>query len=227
MLDITAVFCLVGSIVILYVAYLQLQNIVINLTGHTLIDVSKDITDEIRAQFVTIQNELKQMSNVNMTFADFLYKSIDITAYNVISYNVISVHTHYLQLLIQEIATKIIPDFTQLAMDNCIPHNHVVDTESWNGLGKYINRAINGAIISMSTTDTSVCIMKTSQLYIEKTIYIQQTTIGLLFAQINMNTRQISNSIYYGIRIGTCSFLYILYRAYPVVRNIRNMRISD
>ena len=199
-MDISAIFSLVGSFVILYVAYLQIQNIIINLTGDTFLDLSNELSN-------------------NITFFDFLRNNISF------------IHTNYLQLFVQEkIKDKIkdkfqntMDDFTRIAIENCMPYTEIVNKESWNGFGKYINGAINGAITSISTTDTSACIIKTTQIYIEKTIYTQQTTVGLLFAQIQTNSRQITNSIYYGIRIGTCSFLYILYRTYPVVRNIRKL----
>jgi hypothetical protein len=136
----------------------------------------------------------------NMTFFQFLFTH---------NYKYI---IQSIQIKLQDIVNENVKDLHSLAFQNCIPQTNVFSSNA----NSWLNIALNGIITSISTADTSACIMKTSQLYIEKTMFIQQNTIGLLIAQLNANARQVTNIVYYGLRIGTGSVLYLSYRIYPL-----------
>lgn len=218
--DFSAILSFISSIMVLYVAYIQIQHLLITTTGMDLNTLPEDVKSKVVSM---MDEELKQMPSLRpseqLSFFEFMYQSLTSLRSNVVVHDQVT----QIQIVIRHILNHSMVQFQTIATRHCMPNADVVLDESFMGFGKIVNYIVNAGVTYSSASETSACVMKTAEIY-------STTTMNLFFQRLNASASQISGTISIASKLGVASIVYLSHRIYHricasnsvVVKNIEN-----
>jgi len=197
--DFTAILSFIVSIYLLYLSFIQFNQLTCNITGNNVVELSLEVKQQIN-------QAIKSLSREEFTFLGYIYN-----IFTTFTNNVVSTQQQRIGNIVKTILSSSIPDFTQQVTSQCITNE-----TGWTGFFEATARTF------VSPEATSNCVMTMSQTLITGFLQQQQQQITILLTNLQTNSLQIQNLVVYGVRLGYASTAYLTYRIIQIKRAIEN-----
>ena len=217
--DFYAILAFLSSIFMIYLAYIKLNQIIINTSGMGLNELSEQIKNDITSAIDAVNN----MQSNDLTFLQFVYRSISTFSCSIVDSQMLNA-----QLFVITAIESSFINARRLLITNaqqvCGLKTQVL-SEDWGVLGKIINTASAVATTYTSRDSVSDCVNQVTQETISKIYDDQKHIVSMLTLQFSTQSKQISDLLTIAVRIGVPSALYLLNRLkdfFPKIREIPN-----
>jgi hypothetical protein len=202
--DFLAVLAFIVSIYLLYLSYIQLNDLACNLTGSSVVQLSNEFKDQIVKAINNLPRE-------QMPFLTYMYKIFSSFSTDIISSQTTAV-SDIIKKNVYTFLNEAIVDFSSTIKAECITKE-----TGWTG---YLEATAKTYFSSQATTN---CMTKLNSNLIKMYMLKATNDIDLLFINIDTKKAQIKDLVYYGCSLGYYSIAYISYRIY----NLKNSRIKS
>jgi hypothetical protein len=189
--DCIALFAMIASIYLLYLAYQGLNNLVSTVSGNTI----SELSNEVKSQLHTMLQTLKPKTE-DMTFWIYVY-----TSFTSFSSEIITSQQERIQHVIQTVLQSKIPDFSNQIKMVCFTQQ-----TGWTG---YIETFTKGILTTGISTQ---CVTSMTSNLVVQYLNEQQFHIHILLTGLQSTTLQLNKLFLYGVSLGYASFSYFFYR---------------
>lgn len=195
--DFVAILGLISSIYIIYLSFVQFNQMSCNITGNSIIELPSIVKDQL-------SESIKKLSGEELSYLSYMYK-IFINFSN----NIISQQQKQISKLIHTTLSAAIPDITDRVNSQCLTNE-----TGWTGFFESATRSI------ISPTATTSCVTRMTELLMHRFFYDQNEKINILLTELNTKTIQIQDLVFYGTKLGYASLGYLAYRIPQIIRGI-------
>lgn len=195
--DFVAILGLISSIYIIYLSFVQFNQMSCNITGNSIIELPSIVKDQL-------SESIKKLSGEELSYLSYMYK-IFINFSN----NIISQQQKQISKLIHTTLSAAIPDITDRVNSQCLTNE-----TGWTGFFESATRSI------ISPTATTSCVTRMTELLMHRFFYDQNEKINILLTELNTKTIQIQDLVFYGTKLGYASLAYLTYRIPQIIRGI-------
>jgi hypothetical protein len=195
--DFIAILGLIASIYIIYLSFVQFNEMICNITGNSVIELPSIVKDKL-------SESIKSLSGEELSYLSYMYK-IFINFSN----NIVSQQQKQISKLIHTTLTTAIPDITDRINSQCL-----TSETGWTGFFESATRSI------ISPTATTNCITRMTEILMHRFLNDQNEKINTLLTGLNTRTTQIQDLVFYGTKLGYASMAYLTYRIPQIIRGI-------
>jgi hypothetical protein len=203
--DLLALLGFFSSIILLYITYLQFNQMTCTITGYDINELASQVRNDIQ----NAMNKVKEMKQEDITFFVYFYQ-----IFTTFSSSIIQTQQDRIINLIQDFLIKTIPDVASRASEMCL----LGDKSS------YVGTFSNLVQLTLTPGLTSSCISTVSDYLINQRIQQRLNEIQILKSSLTFKSMTISSQISYALYLGYGSTSYLIYRTYQIInkRNIKN-----
>ena len=196
--DFVAILGLIASIYIIYLSFIQFNEMSCNITGNSIIELPSVVKDQL-------SESIKSLSGEELSYLSYMYK-IFINFSN----NIVSQQQKQISKLIHTTLNAAIPDFTDRINSQCLTNE-----TGWTGFFESTTRSI------ISPTATTNCITRMTEILMHRFLNDQNEQINTLLTGLNTRTTQIQDLVFYGTKLGYASMGYLTYRIPQILTRIQ------
>lgn len=214
--DFFAILAFLSSIFMVYLAYIKLNQIIIDTTN---IDIG-EMTNQLKNDINNAVNDVRSIPDNELTFVKLIYNSISTFSCSIVNSQIINLQTFVIraiessftnaqQLILNE-GTKVCGLQTQVLSEN------------WGTLGFIVNSASAAATAFASGQSTQDCVIQVTGLKIAKLFDDQKHVLNILTIQFSTQGNQISGLIKTAGYLGVASVGYFSYRLKDIIPRLQN-----
>ena len=214
--DFLAILAFLSSIFMVYLAYIKLNQIVIDTTSIDIGEMTTQLTNDIKRA----AEDVMTMPNNELTFVKLIYNSISTFSCSIVNSQIINVQTFVIRAIkssFENAEQLILNEGTKV----CGLQTQVL-SESWGTLGFIVNSASAAATAFASGQSTQDCVIQVTGLKIAKLFDDQKHVLNILTIQFSTQGKQISDLIKTAGYIGATSIGYFSYRLKDIIPSIRS-----